>query len=104
MWNCRCKVPWLSSDDFLGRLRLRRGARGLCKRARNATTSEIDLEGVVLVALGVAQQRVCRASERRRIGRSPAQLGFGLWIAPRFMRNPAGREAPLPDRVAIELE
>src|SRR4029077_19194098 len=104
MWECRCKVPWLCSDDFLGGLRLRRAARGLGERARDTAAREIDFEAVVRVAPGVAQQHVRRASERRGIGRLRAQRGLGLWIAPRLVRDAPEREAPLLNGVAIELE
>ena len=104
MWKCRCKMPWLCSDDFLRRLRLRRAAYGLCERARNAAARELDLEGVVRGALGVAQQHVRGAKERRGIGRLPSQRGFSLWIAPRLVRDTPKRQAPFQDGVAIELE
>src|ERR1700736_1403456 len=104
MWKCQCKVPWPCSDDFLGGLRLWRAARGLCERARDTAAREIDLEGVVRVALSVAQQHVRRASERRGIGRLPAQGGFGLWVAPRPVRDTPERETSLLDGVAIEFE
>src|SRR5262249_46213614 len=104
MWNCRCKVPWLCSDDFLEGLRLWRAACGLCERARDTAAREIDLEGVVCVSFGVAQQHVRRASEGRGIGRLPAQSSFGLWIAPRPVRDAPERETSLLDDIAIELE
>src|SRR5262249_42318895 len=104
MWKCRCKVPWLCSDDFLGGLRLWRAACGLCERARDRAAREIDLEGVVCVSFGVAQQHVRRAGERRGIGRLPAQSSFGLWIVPRPVRDTPERETSLLDDIAIELE
>jgi hypothetical protein len=58
----------------------------------------------VCIAFGVAQQHVRRASERRGIGRLPAEGGFGLWIAPRPVRDTPERETSLLDGVAIELE
>src|SRR5215813_11986294 len=103
MWKCRYKVPWLSSDDFLGRLRLRRATRCLRERTYGAAAREIDLEGVVRVALGIVQQHIRRASERRGIGRLPVQRGFGLSIAPRLVRDTPEREASLLDGVAIEF-
>src|SRR6476659_3236705 len=104
MSNCRCKVPWLCSDDFLGGLQLWRAARGLCERAHDTAVREINLEGVVCVAFGVAQQQVRRARERRGIGRLPAQDGFGLRVAPRPVRDTPQRETSLLDGVAIELK
>src|SRR5262249_27795771 len=78
--------------------------RGLCERARDAAAREIDLEGVMRVALGVAQQHVRRASERRGIDRLPVKGGLGPWIAPRLLRDTPEREASLLNGVAIELE
>src|SRR5262249_23990699 len=104
MWKCRCKVPWLCSDDFLGRLRLRRAARRLCECARDAAAREIDLESVMRVASGVAQLHVRRASECRGIDRLPAQGRFSPLIAPWFVRDTPERESSLLDGVAIELE
>src|SRR5258705_3294372 len=104
MWACRCRVPWLCSGYFLGRLGLRRAARCLCERAHEAAAREIDLEGVVLVASGLAQQHVRRAGECCGIGQLPVQGGFSPWIAPRLVRHAAEREPRLLDGVAIELE
>src|SRR5258705_4214062 len=104
MWACRCRVPWLCSGYFLGRLGLRRAARCLCERAHEAAAREIDLEGVVLVASGIAQQHVRGAGECCGIGRLSAQDRFSARIAPRLVRHTAEREARLLDGVAIELE
>src|SRR5262245_3524520 len=104
MWKCRCKVPWLCSDDFLGGLRLWRAACGLCECAHDTAAREIDLEGVVCVSFGVAQQHIRRASERRGISRLPTQSSFGLRIAPRLVGDTPERETPLLDDTAIELE
>src|SRR5215471_2724345 len=94
----------LSSHDFLGRLRLRRAARSLCQRADDAAAREIDLEAVMLVAPGVAEQRVGGAREGLRVGRLPAERSFGLRVAPRPVGDAAEREAPLLDGLAIELK
>jgi hypothetical protein len=72
--------------------------------ASRTAAREIDLEAVMGVALGVMQQHVRRASERRGIGRLPAQRGFGLRIAPRLVRDAPKRETSLLDGVTIELE
>src|SRR5260370_16815758 len=104
MWKGQWKVPWPCSADFLGGLRLWRAARGLCERARDTAAREIDLEGVVRVALGVAQQPVRRASERRGIGRLPAQGGFGLWVAPRPVRDTPERATSLLDATALQFQ
>src|SRR5215831_7225703 len=104
MWKCRCKVPWRCSDDFFERLRLRRATRRLRERTHDAAAREIDLEGVVREAFGVAQQHVGRARERRRVGWLPAQRGFGLRITPGLVRDAAERKAPLLYGVAVELE
>src|SRR3954471_23582604 len=104
MWAYRCRVTWLCSGYFLGRLGLRRAARRLRERAHEAAAREIDLEGVVLVTFCIAQQHVRRAGECCGIGRLPLQDRFSPRIAPRLVRHTAEREPRLLDGVAIELE
>src|SRR5712672_2700015 len=104
MWACRCRVPWLCSGYFLGRLGLRRAARCLCERAHEAAAREIDLEGVVLVASGLAQQHVRRAGECCGIGELPVPGGFSPWFALGGVAHKPWSEPPLLEGVAIELE
>ena len=94
-----------SLSDLLVGLRLRRAARRLRQRANDGAAREIDLEGVVLEALGVAQQDVRGAARNvASFGRLPAQRRFGRRVAPRLVRDAAERQARLLDRVAFELE
>ena len=93
-----------ASPDFLVGLRLRRAARRLRQRADDGAARQVDLESVVLEALGVAQQEVGRARERRAFGGLPAQRRFGRRIAPRLVRDAAERQPRLLDRVAVELQ
>ena len=106
MWRCRCKSSWACScsPDFLVGLRLRGAGRRLRQRADDGAASEIDLEGVVLEALGVAQQEVRSARERRLVGGLPAQRRFGRRVAPRLVRDAAERQTGLFDRIAFELQ
>src|SRR5690349_8714476 len=104
MWECRYRVPWLCSGYFLRRLGLRRAARGLRERAHEGAAREIDLEGVVLVASGLAQQHIRRAGERHGVGRLSLQDRFGTRIAPWLVRDATKCEPGFLDRVAIELE
>src|SRR5262249_51290798 len=93
-----------SSHDLLVGLRLRGGARRLCERAHNGPAREVDLEGVVPKALGVAQNEICSLGERRLARRLSPQLSFGLSVAPRLMCDAAKRKARLLDGVAVKLE
>src|SRR5262245_4113928 len=78
-----CAKPSLPcSQDLLVGLRLRGGARRLRECAHNGPAREVDLEGVVAEALGVAQNEVCRLGERCLAGRLSPQLSFGLCVAP----------------------
>src|ERR1043166_1253172 len=104
MWRFRCIGPWFSSSDLLGRLRLRRAAGRLRERAGDGPAREFDLEVVVAVAPGVAQQHVGRAGKSCRIGGLAAQRGLGLAVAPWLVGDAAEREASLLDGVAVEFE
>src|SRR5215470_19431078 len=93
-----------SSHDLLVGLRLRGGARRLRERAHNGPAREVDLEGVVPKALGVAQNEISGPGERRLAGRLPPQLSFGLCVAPRLMCDAANGKARLHYGVAVKLE
>src|SRR5215831_11567801 len=92
------------SQDLLVGLRLRGGTRRLRERAHNGPAREVDLEGVVPKALGVAQNEICGLGERRLVGRLSPQLSFGLGIAPRLVCDAAKRKARILDGVAVKLE
>src|SRR5262245_956887 len=78
-----CSKPSLPcSQDLLVGLRLRGGARRLRECAHNGPACEVDLEGVVAEALGVAQNEIDGLGERRLAGRLSPQLSFGLCVAP----------------------
>src|SRR4051794_6383573 len=91
-----------SLDSLVG-LRLRRGARSLSERTHNRAARKLDLEPVVLETIGIAQQDVSRAFEILLARRLAAQRGFGLRIAPRFVRHATEGEAHVPDPAAVEL-
>src|ERR1700704_1745288 len=94
----------LCSHDVLVRLRLRRATRRLRERADDRAARKIDLEGIVLEALGVAQQRVSRTLEGLGTRRLPAQRCFGSRVAPGLVRDTAKRKTRLLDAVALELQ
>src|SRR5689334_16765430 len=94
----------VSSHDLLVRLRLRGGARRLRESAHNGPAREVDLEGIVPKAFGVAQNEICSPGERRLAGRLSSQLSFGLCVAPRLMCDTPKRKARLLDGVALKLE
>src|SRR5690242_17527871 len=106
MWRCRCKSSWACScsPDFLIGLRLRGAGRRLRQRTDDGTASEIDLERVVLEALGVAQQEVRSADERRLAGGLTAKCGFSWRVAPRLVRDASERQTGVFDRVSFELQ
>src|SRR5262245_8689940 len=95
-------MTW-SRDPLVG-LRLRGAIRGLRQSPHDAAAGELDLESVVGVALGVAQEQIGGARERRRPGRLPAQRRLGRRIAPGLVGDAAERQTGLLDGVAIELE
>src|SRR5262245_3593971 len=65
-----CAKPSLPcSQDLLVGLRLRGGARRLRECAHNRPAREIDLEGVMPEALGLAQNEICGLGKRRLAGR-----------------------------------
>ena len=63
-----------------------------------------DLEIVVPIALGAAQQDVRRSREGARVGALAAQDDFGRGAAPWFMRNAAERQASFLDRVTVKFK
>ena len=79
-------------------------ARSLIQRPHNGAPCKADLELIVRIAFGVAQQQVGGALERGLVGALSAQRALGSRIAPRFVRDAAKREARLPDLVAFEFE
>src|SRR5262249_24911698 len=98
------KPSLLCSQDLLVGLRLRGGTRRLRDRAHNAPARQVDLEGVVPEALGVAQNEIRGLGERRLAGRLSPKLSFGLCVAPRLMCDAAKRKTRLLDGVAVKLE
>src|SRR5262247_234314 len=65
-----CAKPSLPcSQDLLVGLRLRGGACRLRECAHNGRAREVDLEGVVPKALGLAQNEIWGLGERRLAGR-----------------------------------
>src|SRR5438874_1687547 len=92
------------SPDFLIGLRLGSAGRRLRQRTDDGTPGETDLKSVMLEALGIAQQDVRSAGERRLVGSLPVQCRFGRYVAPWLVRDAAERQACLFDRVSFELE
>src|SRR5580704_8003448 len=97
MWPCRCSFAWRCSHDLLVGLRLRRALRGLGQRANDAAAGEIDLEGVVRITPGVAQQEVRRLRERGAISDLPAQRGLRRGVAPWLVGDAAERQSRILD-------
>src|SRR5436190_23966132 len=93
-----------ASCDLLVGLRLRRAVRGLREGTNDAAAGELDLEGVVRMALGVTQHEVGRARERGLVGGLPAQRCLGRGVAPGLVGDAAEGAPPLPDGAALELE
>src|SRR5262245_55177722 len=72
-----CARPSLPcSQDLLVGLRLRGAARRLRERTRDSSAREIDLEGVVPEALGIAQNQIGGPGEGCLTGRLSSQGGF----------------------------
>src|SRR5262245_24429953 len=104
MWRCRCNLSWACSQDLLVGLRLRRAARGLRQGANDGAAGEIDLEGIVRISLGVAQQDVGRLRESGRTGGLPAQRRLSRRVAPRLVRDAAQRQTGFFDRASVEVQ
>src|SRR5689334_10360877 len=104
MSNCRYRMPWLCSEYLLERLRLRRAACCLRERPHDAAMRQTDLEGIMPVALGAAQQHVRSAGEGGGRGGLAAKRALGLRVAPRLVRNAAERKSPFPYGVAVEFQ
>ena len=92
------------SADFFIRLRLRGASSRLCQRTEDGAARKIDLEGVVLKALGVPQHEVRSPGEGRLAGGLPAQHGFCRRVAPRLVCDSSERQTRLCDRVAAQLQ
>src|SRR5262245_55374473 len=69
--RCRCKVPSAGSQDLLIGLRLWRTTGGLGQGTNDAAPRQLDLERVVRVGLGVAQQQIRRTAECGCVGGLP---------------------------------
>src|SRR5215472_451503 len=92
------------SLDSLVRLRLWSSPRRLGQRAQDAAPRQLDLEVVVAEPARVSQHGVSGTHEVFARGWRPIQLGFGLRIAPRLVRDAAERQARLFDRAALDVE
>src|SRR4051794_6224631 len=92
------------SSDLLVGLGLRRPVRCLGQCADDATPRQLNLEGIVLVSPGFAQQDIRRARESRLFCRLVAQCAFGFTVTPRLMRNSAKRKPRIPDCSAVKLQ
>ena len=83
---------------------MRRAVRRLCQRPHDGAARQIDLEGVVRVAFGVAQQCVGRSHKRFALRTLPAQRRFYAKIAPWLVGDASQRQPRLFDCIAVELE
>ena len=83
-----------------------RSLAAACRKARTmARLRQLDLEGVVAEALGVAQDALPRPARKcLRVARLARQQRLGLRVAPGLVRHAAQREARLRDRVAVHLQ
>ena len=78
--------------------------RRLRQCADDASPRQIDLECIVLVAFGVAQQQVGRARKTGLVCRLSAQHRFCRGVTPRLVRDTAERKTRLLDRSAFEFQ
>src|SRR5687767_14346056 len=92
------------SRDLLVGLRLRRAARRLRQRADDRPARELDLERIVLEALGLAQDQIGRLSKRRLTRGAAADRSLGLRVAPGLVCDAAECETGLFNGAALELE
>ena len=76
---------------------MRSGVRSLRQRAQNGAAREIDFEGIVGEAFGIAEQNFGRSCKGIRFGRLAAQCRFGLRVTPRLVRDAAKRETRFLD-------
>ena len=83
---------------------MRRAARRLRQGPHNGAAGQIDLESVVGMALGVAQQRVGRAHEGFALRRPPVQRCFDAEIAPGLVGDAAEGQPHTFDCLAVKLE
>jgi hypothetical protein len=75
---------------------LRSGVRSLRQRAQNGAAREIDFEGIVGEAFGIAEQNFSRSCKGIRFGRLAAQCRFGLRVTPGLCATPpSARRASL---------
>src|ERR1700736_1494194 len=86
------------------RLRLRGAARGLGEGTHNRAPGQLDLEVVVAKPAGVSQHGIGRAREVLASCARSLQLSLRRRITPGFVRDPAEREARVPDGLTVELE
>ena len=78
--------------------------RGLREGADDALLGELDLEGVVLVAVGAAEYEIGSLAEGFGRGAFVDESGFGLARAPGLVRDSAEGEAGGANGIAVELE
>ena len=93
---------WLK--DHFHRLGLRRRGRCLLEPADDGAPRQFDLEAVMCKAGSPLQDGVGRHAEGFPPGRLALETLFSAGYAPRFMRNPAKRNARFLDAAALELE
>src|SRR5947209_12173820 len=87
------------SKDFLVCLRLRRALRRLRQRTYDRAARQFDLEIIMSVTFGAAEQCVGSLLEARSRCSLSAQCCFGRLVAPRLVRDAAERQPRLFDRV-----
>src|SRR6185295_5332072 len=74
------------------------------ERPHDGAVRQADLEIVVPIALGAAQQDVRGSRECARVGALAAQQDFGRGTAPWLVCDATERQTGIFDRVAVELE
>src|SRR4051794_34070669 len=101
MWPFRYRLPWSCSRDLFAGLRLRGAPRRLRQGANDRQARQIDLEGVVAEAFGIAQHEIGGLGERRLARHLAAQRCFGLRLAPWLVGDAAERETRFADDAAV---
>src|SRR5882757_2911398 len=99
----RCGGRYFSSDLLVG-LRLRGAAGGLSQCANDAAPRQVDLEGIVLITPGVAQQQIGGAPKTGLVGSLSAQRCFGQHVTPWLVRDTAERKTRLLDGIVLEFQ